>query len=340
MGRPITAKGKLVITYLDKYPEMPSLTLAKLIYAENPLEFATAEEVRGLIRSYRGANGQRTGSAPFLAGGKYVRKIDDKNLAPYKLPDADDEDIKPFVLPLAHNNIGIISDLHIPHHRNNIIDIACNYFISNSCNTIILNGDILDNTPFTRHDGKRPSASQVRTWFDKAELFFEWLRDMFPSAAIYWTEGNHDFWYRRWMMQHAWQLDEDPYFSLQQRLHIDDYSIKFIPQNQYILAGKLGVCHGHMLMGKFGSGVAPARTVYMKTKKSMLIGHVHTTNEYTETDLEGDITTCYSTGCGCTLTPEYQPMGGRANYGFAHAVIHADKHFSVKNYRIHNGKIL
>lgn len=335
-----TAKGRIVTSYLDKYPEMPSLTMAKLIVAENPLDFKDAETVRTLIRNYRGALGQRTGSLNPLSNGKYHREISDKNLAPYKLPDEDDVDILPYHLPKHNDNIGVLSDIHIPNHRNNILQLACNHFKENNCNTIILNGDVLDNTPFTRHEGKRPTPKQVRIWFDKTELFFEWLRDSFPNADIYWTEGNHDFWYRRWMMQHAWQLDEDPYYSLQARLHIDEYKIKFIAQSKYLLAGKLGICHGHWFMGKFGGGVAPARTVYLKTKKSMVIGHVHTTNEYTETDLSGDITTCYSTGCMCTLTPEYQPMGGKSNHGFGHAIIHKDGNFNFRNYRIHKGVIL
>ena len=97
-----TAKGRIVTSYLDKYPEMPSLTMAKLIVAENPLDFKDAETVRTLIRNYRGALGQRTGSLNPLSNGKYHREISDKNLAPYKLPDEDDVDILQGTLPHKH----------------------------------------------------------------------------------------------------------------------------------------------------------------------------------------------------------------------------------------------
>lgn len=334
-----SAKGEIVDKFLTANPEMPSLTAAKILCRDNPMDFKDVENARTMIRQYRGKAGEAARRFS-VAGGKHYKPTDDINFAPYSMPKPEDEDIQPYKLPKAHNNIGILGDLHIPNHREKPINLAYQHFLDNGANTLILNGDILDNTPFTRHDGKRPSASDVRRWFDQAELFLEWTRDIFPNAAIYWTEGNHDFWYRRWMQAHAWQLDDDPYFSLQERLHIDEYKVKFIPQEQYVLAGKLGICHGHQLMGKWGSGVSPARTVFLKAKKSMVINHVHVTNDYTDTNIAQEITTCWSIACMCTLTPKYQPMGGKANHGFGHAVVENNGNYKFKNYRIHNGKIL
>lgn len=334
-----SAKGRIVQAMLDKHPELPSLTLAKMIFKDHAMDFKNAEDARSMIRAYRGARGEKNRKLN-LGGRKHYREDKPINFAPYAMPEPETVDCEPYKLPIAHNNILVIADIHLPNHRKEPIQTACTYALDNKINTVIINGDLLDNTPFTRHEGKRPAAEDVRKWFEQTELFLEWLRDTFPNAAIYWLEGNHDFWYKRWMQAHAWQLDDDPYFTLQERLHIDEYKIKFIPQQQYVMAGKLAICHGHMLMGKWGSGVAPARTVYNKSKKSVLVSHVHTTNEYTETDLEGEITTCWSTGCLCTLTPDYQPMGGRANHGFAHVVFDKHGNFNVKNFRYHKGKIL
>lgn len=323
------ASSDIVIKYLELYTDWPSLTLAKKIYAENSLEFKDVESVRSSIRVYRGTGGseRHVKDKRFLGTGKYT------------IPKEESEDFSPYKMPIANNKIGVISDLHIPNHRAKPIEVAFDFFHSKGANTIILNGDILDNTPFSRHDGKRPSASDVRRWFDQTEYFFEGLRDAFPTQKIVWTEGNHDFWYRRWMNQHAWQLDDDPYFSLQERLHIEEYKISFIPQTQYVLAGKLAICHGHQLGGKWGVGVAPARNIYNKTKKSVLIGHVHKSDSYTETDLQGDIYTCYTTGCNCTLTPEYQPFAGKANHGAAFVTVEKSGDYSVDNIRVHKGKI-
>jgi predicted phosphodiesterase len=333
-------KGEIVCEFLELHPTKPHLTLAKMIVKQYPAIFKDVESVRTMIRAYVGKSGDHK-RAQNLGGKKFYKDKDAPiNFSPYKLPEPIDEDIKPYKLPLVCNNIGIISDLHIPNHRNAPIEVALDFFKEKKVNTIILNGDILDNTPFTRHGGKRPSSSDVRDWFDMAELFFQRLRESFPDISIYWLEGNHDNWYKRWMMEHAWQLDEDPYYDLTERLHIDEYKIRFVPQEQYVMAGKLSICHGHKLMGMWGSGVSPARTVFLKTKKSTLIGHVHVTDDYTDTNLHREITTCWATGCCCTLSPSYQPMGGKACHGFAWVTVEKGGRYSVKNYRVENGKIL
>lgn len=330
-----TAKGKIIVEYLERYPTMPSLTMAKLIVKTLPLDFSKVEDARALIRYYRGATGQLNRQRL-----NYRKHITDSVYNPFSAIVSDSEDFLPYVLGKKDNNIGIISDLHIPNHRLEPIHIAVKKLQSEKVNTIIINGDLLDNTPFTRHEGKRPSAADVRRWFDLSEMFLEFLRDQFPNCRILWAEGNHDYWYRRWMNQHAWQLDEDPYFSLQERLHLEEYKIEFVPQSQYIMAGKLSIAHGHHVVKGIIAPVNAARGVYTKAKRSMLIGHVHVESSHTETDLHGDIVTTFSTGCLCTLTPEYQPMGGKACHGFAHVITEDDGNFIVKNYRIHKGKLL
>jgi hypothetical protein len=78
----------------------------------------------------------------------------------------------------------------------------------------------------------------------------------------------------------------------------------------------------------------------MKTKSSMLCGHVHVESSHTEPDVDNKINTCFTVGSMCTLSPEYQPFGGKSCHGFAHILTNPDKSFSVKNYRIYEGKIL
>jgi predicted phosphodiesterase len=332
---------KTVTKYLETHGHLPSLTLAKLIFMEQPMDFKDVEQVRRSIRYYRGSSGDimRKNRGKALGTEPLKDPKPTMNFAPWHIPASETIEIEPFTLPKKCNNIGIISDIHVPNHRIEPIRVAMDYFAKAKINTLIINGDLLDNTPFTRHDGKRPSSTDAKRWFDTSEAVLESFRIAFPKASIYWLEGNHDNWYKRWMYAHAHQLQDDPYFDLQSRLHIDEYDITFIPQEQYVMAGKLSIAHGHQFAGKWGVGVSPARTVYNKTKKSVLIGHCHKTDEYTETDLHADITTCWVTGCLCTLTPTYQPMSGKGNHGFAHVAVHEDGGFEVTNKRIRNGKL-
>lgn len=331
-------QGDIVKKYLNKYPQLPSLTLAKLIFQENELLFNSVESVRKTVRYYRGAVGDKQRET--VLDKKFIRDHTSPNFAPFKIPDSVSKDAEPYKLPTANNNIGVISDLHIPNHRVEPIKIALNYFDKKQINTLIINGDLLDNTPFTRFNVKRPTAKDAREWFDMAEEFLEHCRDRYPTAKIIWLAGNHDMWYERWMWSHAYQLGDDPYFTLQERLHLTDHKIEWIPENRYLLAGKLSIVHGHHLVKGVFAPVNAARGVYLKAKKSVMIGHVHVTSEHTETDLHGDIITCWSTGCNCTLTPDYSPMGGKACHGFAHVTTERNGDFNVENFRIHKGKLL
>lgn len=328
--------SEIVLKYLKEDNSLPSLTLAKIIYRENPLDFNSIDHARGLIRLYRGQHGDVNRS---LVRNTQFKK-EAGSLAPWKMPKPVSEDYKPIILSSEFDNIGIMSDFHIPNHREEPIQVAVDFLKKKKVNCIVLNGDILDNTPFTNHECERPTPKDVNDWFNQAESFLEWLRDEFPKAKIIWTEGNHDYWYRRWMVKHAAQLSKDPYFSLMERLHLDEYKIQWIPQTTFLKAGKLNIMHGHQLSGKFGVGVAPARAIFAKAKKSVIIGHVHVADSYTDNNLDREVSTCWTTGCLCTLTPDYNPIGGKACHGFAHVTIEKTGEFCLNNYRIHDGKIL
>jgi glutamate synthase domain-containing protein 3 len=49
---------KLIKSYLIKFPKLPSMTLARLIYKDNDKQFKDIEEVRSSIRYYRGKKGE------------------------------------------------------------------------------------------------------------------------------------------------------------------------------------------------------------------------------------------------------------------------------------------
>jgi len=185
------ATSKLVLEYMDKHPDMPSHTLARLIYAQDSSVFTSAEHVRSLIRSYRGAHGEHTRSA--IKNKKHFGR----SFLP-QLPTEESEDYKPLVLNKKDNIIGVISDLHIPNHRNKPLNIALMMFEELKVNTILINGDLLDNTPFTKFQTP-PDKKDAKKYLDKAELFLENLRDRFPAARIIWLEGNHDYWYYQYL---------------------------------------------------------------------------------------------------------------------------------------------
>lgn len=318
-------KSDLIKEYIAKWYDLPSTTLAKIIYKDHSGLYKNVEEIRSFIRYYRGSGGHKS-------------KKHSKNYYPI-LPTEDAEIIQPFILDAKNNRIGIISDIHIPNHRNKAINLSLEYFEQNKANTIIINGDLLDNTPYTKFLTP-PDKKDAKKYLQKAEFFLEGLRDSFPDARIIWAEGNHDFWYYQYLMRKAPELYGDEYYHLTERLNLKEYGIEFIDQRKYIMAGKLAICHGHYLVKGIFTPVSAARTVMLKAKVPVIIGHVHQSSEFTDTDLHGNIHTTWSTGCLCTLTPDYMPMGGKANHGFAFVEVSKDGNFSVTNKRILDDKIL
>jgi hypothetical protein len=97
--------------------------------------------------------------------------------------------------------------------------------------------------------------------------------------------------------------------------------------------------HGHELQKGISAPVNPARGAFLRAKSSLLIGHHHQTSTHHENNLKRDQIVCYSIGCHCTLTPEYNPFGyTRQNHGGAIVEILKGGNFKVNNYRIIDGK--
>lgn len=326
-------KRKIARECIERFKDTPTLTLAKKLFKESPLLYKNIEDCRDVIRMIRGAHGDRL-----------RKEMADKSLynttpkKQYKLPESYAEDRKPLILPMANNNILVISDFHVPYHTNEAIDCAIEYGQQNKVNTLILNGDVLDFYMMSRFE-KDPRKRSIKTEFDTCRQLLEYIRHKFPTQDIYWTEGNHDKRYSNWLMTKAPEIFDDPYYSLEERLQLNDLKIKLVDNLTMIMAGKLYIAHGDKWQNGIFSPVNPARGLYMKLKKSALMSHVHNTSQHTEKDVSGGMTSCWSIGCMSELRPDYNPYCNKYNHGFAHVIVNKDKTFTVKNHMIIDGHI-
>ena len=121
--------------YRTKYPDMPTLKLARIMYKENNLVFIDVETARGTLRYIEGKVGERRKRQ--LKNVDFI-KTESRPYNPYKLPESHQEKREPFKLPLACNNILLISDLHIPYHDIDAITIALSYGKEHKVNTIFI----------------------------------------------------------------------------------------------------------------------------------------------------------------------------------------------------------
>ena len=326
-------KQEIVRPYLERFPNHADLTLAKKIYKENEIAFKDIENCRDAVRRCRGHAGKN------IAKDKTHVKPKTNNTNPYKLPESDEKERKPFILPKANNNILLISDLHIPYHSIDAITAALDYGKSQEVNTIVILGDLLDFHQISRFQ-RDPRKRSVKFEFDTAKEFLRILRATFPNAGIYWALGNHDVRWEHFLMAKAPEIFDDPYFRLEERLRLSEERIHSIDDKTLIKAGKLNLHHGHLFFRGFFAPVNIARGLYMRTKVSTIVGHTHKESSHTETNLSGELTTCWSMGCLCELSPDYSPYANNYCHGFAHVKVSDSGNFSVKNLRILKGEIL
>jgi predicted phosphodiesterase len=324
-------KTELAVEYVLKFPSISKSSIAVKLFDDYPTLFKNPEDARTFVRRATGS------SFATYKGKKYNFK--DKVAHTPDLPPSIKKDRFFIDLPVSSNNILWLSDIHLPNQDNEAIKIAIDYGKKNKINCIVLGGDILDNTPFTSHDAPPPSASDVREWFDYAEIFFSHLRTIFPKAHIVWLEGNHDNWYVRYLMKKAPVLFDDEYYRLPERLNLKKYNIDFYEQHIVVRAGKLHMVHGHTIVKGVFAPVNAARGVFMRAKSSMIVGHVHSTSSHSESNIAEDEIACWSVGCLCTLAPDYSPHGTKHNLGFANILVEKNGNFEVLNKRIINGKI-
>jgi hypothetical protein len=76
----------------------------------------------------------------------------------------------------------------------------------------------------------------------------------------------------------------------------------------------------------------------MRAKTNVLAGHNHRSSNHTESNLNGEIVSAWSTGCLSELHPQYMPINSW-NLGFSFVTTEDDGGFDVDNLSIIKGKI-
>jgi len=319
-----------------KHPDMPSLKLARIMFGKNKLRFKDVEDARYILRYIEGKGG---GINEKILGDKAeFIKLEARPYNPYNIPESYKEDRVPYSLPLGCNNILLISDLHIPYHDINAITIALDYGKKNDVNTIFINGDLIDNAQVSRFE-KDMNKRSPKQEFDATKQFLVSLRSAFPNVHIYWLKGNHCVRWEKFLAQKVSEIWDDPYFHLEQRLRLHEEKITILDDKVLVKAGKLSITHGHHIFKGVFAPVSPARGAFLRAKQSLIVGHLHRASHHPESTLDGDIISCWSTGCLCELRPNYSPLVSNSQHGFAHILVAKDKSYTVKNYQIIKGQI-
>ena len=340
-GRPTSLAADIVKEYLKKYPQCPSLTIAKMLAKEVPELFPHAKSAFEYIRYYRGIKGKRcrkeVKDKSFFTAKAFKKLLDEEEIDSSQLPPSDyDKDWG--ALTIKTKRCLILCDIHIPYQCQNSLEIAIRFGLEYSPDTIIINGDLVDHYNLSEFV-KDPRAKDFAYERKCTLQFLSYLRERFPNSRIIWKEGNHEFWYFRYMMKNNGALMGVKYFHIESVYRLQELNIEYVKDNRPIEIASLWILHGHELQkNPIGVPVNPARSVYLKAATTMLVGHHHITSEHTTQNAKGEIITTWSVGCLSGLRPPYARFS-KYNNGFA--TVDCDgKTFHVSNRKIYKGKII
>jgi predicted phosphodiesterase len=327
------SKGNIVREYRLKYGmDMPTLTLAKLIYNENKELFTSVDNARSILRYNEGKHGSRNkkhtkDKSLFMEG--------ERSKNPWKLPESEETIYEPFIIKAK--KLAVLSDIHIPYHSITALSAALDFIQSEKPDAILLNGDTIDFyglSRFMKDPRKRSVAHELQATRDFLDVLSQF------GAKIYFKIGNHEERYEHYLMRVAPELLGVREFELKHLLGLDARGIDLISDKRIMKANDLNIVHGHEFGQSIFSPVNIARGLFLRGKVTAMQGHNHAVSEHTESNMNGEITTTWSLGCLCELNPAYLPINKWA-HGMAIVDLSENgKDFHVRNYRIHKGKIL
>jgi predicted phosphodiesterase len=312
--------------------EMPTLTLARLMYKENIEIFKNVNSARSALRYIEGKNGKQRVK---MAKGTPFYREEARPLNPYKLPESEESKYEPFILKAKR--LAVLSDVHVPYHSIDAITAAFDKIAEEKPDAILLNGDTIDFYGLSRFM-KDPRKRSVAHELQALNEFLDVLQQF--GAKIYYKLGNHCERYEMYLMHKAPELLGISQFKFENLLKAKERGMEVIGDKRIIKANQLNIIHGHEFGQSIFSPVNIARGLFLRGKVTAMQGHNHSVSEHTESNMNGEITTTWSLGCLCELNPAYLPIN-KWSHGFA-IVDLADngEEFHVRNYRIYKGKIL
>jgi predicted phosphodiesterase len=331
--------------YLAKFPNTPSLTLAKLIYKLDPVLYKDVERVRDIVRYYRGKRDKsRDRLRDKLVDSQFI-ETEDRSLNPF-------DDLPPGLkyfdewepYHIEGENSLIIADTHIPYHEVEPFRIALEFGKQEEADTVLILGDFADfhSVSFWEKD---PRKRDFKAEIEAVRTCLSIIRDGFPDADIVYKIGNHEERYERYMKVKAPELigleafDFEGIFSRKDGSNVfRDAKIKIIGDKRIVKIGRLNCIHGHEFGRTISSPVNPARGLYLKGKELAMCAHFHQSSSHNEKSMNDNVISTWSIGTLSDLRPDYLPIN-KWNFGFCMVRRLDKKNFQLINKKIIDGEV-
>ena len=254
-------------------------------------------------------------------------------LNPFNLPESFETEYEHYHVPPQYRNWLIMSDLHLPYHSIPAITESLNYGVSKGIDAILLNGDILDCYMLSKFN----PDPRMRSLSDELASMEELLRLLGKIAPVFYKLGNHEERLEKYLIVNAPVLLGIAEYEIANLIHARANNVEVITDQRIVYIGRLPVLHGHEVR-LAGVAVNPARSLFLKTKKTAMCGHLHRTSQHNEMTLEGKLISTWSTGHLGEEHPKYARINNW-NHGIARVEVDDDGNFEVINIRIQGNKL-
>ncbi len=332
-------KSDICREFRIKYPDLPTLTLARILYKEHPMVFSNIEAARTRLRHIEGKSGDK--HRKNMQNSEFF-KAEPRPYNPYKMPKTEAIEYKTYQLP--EGRMGLIADVHVPYHSVQALTTCIDYFISHPIDFLLINGDFFDfygGSRFMKDPRKLDMAQEIEVGVEILKIIYDALK-----VPIYFKVGNHDarfahyFWQKLPEISQISRMFEIADMNLENclRRRLDGIPIHFIESNQIMDFCGLSVVHGHEFGQSVFSPVNVARGLFLRGMECVTGAHHHQTSEHTQPTMRGKMITTWSVGCIADLFPEYLPIN-KWNHGFQRIIGEGDQ-YEMQNKRILGSKVL
>ena len=150
-------------------------------------------------------------------------------------------------MKINNNTQIVLNDLHIPFHNTIAVKMVINFIREQRPGTIHLLGDCCDLYSVSKFDKDPARRFSLQDELDAVRDWLRELRDCAPRARIIYSEGNHEYRLRKYLISEAKALAGLRSLTLEKLLDFDTLKIRFQPQDRPYRIGHLLFTHGQFV---------------------------------------------------------------------------------------------
>jgi predicted phosphodiesterase len=240
--------------------------------------------------------------------------------------------------------VGYLTDIHMPYHDEEALQIAMQEILSCDPQEIIMGGDVPDFYKVSAWK-KDPDRMPFIEELHEARRGILGMAKKFKKQKVTYIQGNHEERIQSYLWTKAPDIAGLKELILPKLLRINDVGWDYVDNKKRLMnrlgpyhLGKLNILHGHEIRMGWGA-INLAKIYYDRCRTNVLVGHHHRAQEWIVRTLDRKHEGSWLVGFLGELSPEFMPHNDWV-HGFAIITVYSDGDFKVENKKIINGKVL